>query len=353
VPDNTRDNTQAADRLFAHMSTAMKENRPTTRRDECRFFSDGVLPQHFKSFVYRPGDPHAGSGGYPRMFRMMYAPAAMARLAEVSLTLWTEVETAAQRDILTRQKLLFYGAPGNAVEGDLGQMRSALDELGAPYDWFGDAAALRVAWPVFCDVPAGHVGLAQPNSAVIRVQRSLEVFAKLARRAGAVLLTGQPARIAGVAQGGPYEVSCPAGTFAARGLVRCPSAWTNHVLRPFGSQLALSIWQMTVAYSQADTARRVEAFTARQIALRENFAAQAVIASEHPRLPSALRGRIFAPFFAAKPPGGGMGLGLSLSHDIVVKQHGGTIPVETEPGSFTEFVVTLPPGAAASGRRKA
>jgi signal transduction histidine kinase len=31
-----------------------------------------------------------------------------------------------------------------------------------------------------------------------------------------------------------------------------------------------------------------------------------------------------------------------MSHDIVVKQHGGRIEVETEPGSFTEFVVTLP-----------
>jgi two-component system NtrC family sensor kinase len=35
-----------------------------------------------------------------------------------------------------------------------------------------------------------------------------------------------------------------------------------------------------------------------------------------------------------------------MSHDIIVKQHGGTIDVETEPGVFTEFTITLPRAAA-------
>jgi two-component system NtrC family sensor kinase len=52
--------------------------------------------------------------------------------------------------------------------------------------------------------------------------------------------------------------------------------------------------------------------------------------------------KIFNPFFTTKPAGEGTGLGLSMSHDIVVKQHGGTIDVDTEPGIFTEFIVTLP-----------
>ena len=51
---------------------------------------------------------------------------------------------------------------------------------------------------------------------------------------------------------------------------------------------------------------------------------------------------MFNPFFTTKPAGEGTGLGLSLSHDIVVKQHGGTLDVETAPGAFTEFVITLP-----------
>jgi two-component system, NtrC family, sensor kinase len=57
---------------------------------------------------------------------------------------------------------------------------------------------------------------------------------------------------------------------------------------------------------------------------------------------SEVRGKIFNPFFTTKPAGEGTGLGLSISHDIVVKQHGGRIDVVTEPGTFTEFVITLP-----------
>ena len=59
-------------------------------------------------------------------------------------------------------------------------------------------------------------------------------------------------------------------------------------------------------------------------------------------IPDEVRAKMFNPFFTTKPAGEGTGLGLSLSHDIVVKQHGGSIDVETEPGAFAEFVVTLP-----------
>ena len=65
-------------------------------------------------------------------------------------------------------------------------------------------------------------------------------------------------------------------------------------------------------------------------------------------IPPEVREKMFNPFFTTKPPGEGTGLGLSLSYDIVVKQHAGSIEVDTQPGEFTEFRVILPCNAALS-----
>ncbi|SIO65845.1 His Kinase A (phospho-acceptor) domain-containing protein [Bradyrhizobium erythrophlei] len=67
-------------------------------------------------------------------------------------------------------------------------------------------------------------------------------------------------------------------------------------------------------------------------------------------IPLEVKEKMFNPFFTTKPAGEGTGLGLSMSHDIVVKQHGGTIDVDTEPGVFTEFIITLPRTGAAQAK---
>jgi signal transduction histidine kinase len=59
-------------------------------------------------------------------------------------------------------------------------------------------------------------------------------------------------------------------------------------------------------------------------------------------IPSAIKDKIFEPFFTTKPTGEGTGLGLSLSYDIITKEHQGKMSVQSEEGSFTEFTIQLP-----------
>ena len=59
-------------------------------------------------------------------------------------------------------------------------------------------------------------------------------------------------------------------------------------------------------------------------------------------IPQAAKDKIFDPFFTTKPTGEGTGLGLSLSYDIVVKQHYGEFQVDSSEGEFTQFSVVLP-----------
>ncbi len=58
--------------------------------------------------------------------------------------------------------------------------------------------------------------------------------------------------------------------------------------------------------------------------------------------------KLFQPFFTTKPPGEGIGLGLSLSYDIVTKGHQGSLRVENQDGEGTEFIIQLPTAKVSS-----
>jgi signal transduction histidine kinase len=60
-----------------------------------------------------------------------------------------------------------------------------------------------------------------------------------------------------------------------------------------------------------------------------------------PGIPDPVLSKIFDPFFTTKPQGMGTGLGLNISHNIIVQKHGGAIAVTSQPGK-TRFEVRLP-----------
>jgi two-component system NtrC family sensor kinase len=81
----------------------------------------------------------------------------------------------------------------------------------------------------------------------------------------------------------------------------------------------------------------------------ENRAAQIIITDNGAGIPEAIRSRLFDPFFTTKPVGKGTGMGLSISYQIIVEQHKGTLVCDSHLGKGTAFIITIPLKQARAG----
>ena len=66
------------------------------------------------------------------------------------------------------------------------------------------------------------------------------------------------------------------------------------------------------------------------------------IADNGPGIPADTLTKIFEQYFTTKAVGKGTGIGLAISHQVIVEKHGGQLTVHSEPGEGTEFTITLP-----------
>lgn len=73
-----------------------------------------------------------------------------------------------------------------------------------------------------------------------------------------------------------------------------------------------------------------------------DHAVEIVVKDNGTGIPDAIKDKILQPFFTTKPTGEGTGLGLSLSYDIIIKEHGGTIKIDSKEGEYSIFIITLP-----------
>lgn len=79
---------------------------------------------------------------------------------------------------------------------------------------------------------------------------------------------------------------------------------------------------------------------------REHEPVEVRISDDGPGMESAVRRRIFDPFYTTKDAGGGHGLGLAVTYGIV-REHSGSISVASAPEEGTTFTLVLPPARQA------
>lgn len=75
---------------------------------------------------------------------------------------------------------------------------------------------------------------------------------------------------------------------------------------------------------------------------KENDKTLIVVKDNGNGIPEKIKNKIFQPFFTTKPTGSGTGLGLSLSYDIITKEHNGKIEVVSREHEGTSFLISLP-----------
>ncbi|MEM9220590.1 MAG: ammonium transporter [Cyanobacteria bacterium P01_F01_bin.150] len=93
---------------------------------------------------------------------------------------------------------------------------------------------------------------------------------------------------------------------------------------------------------QDATAPSTVAITTREAWIGDQEGVVITISDNGDGIPEALQRRVFDPFFTTKEVGKGTGMGLAISHQIVVDQHGGQLQCQSEPGKGATFIITLP-----------
>jgi signal transduction histidine kinase len=79
---------------------------------------------------------------------------------------------------------------------------------------------------------------------------------------------------------------------------------------------------------------------------------EATITDDGPGIPAEIRDRIFEPFFTTRAAVGRAGLGLSLCYGII-REHGGSLRVESAAGGGARFIMDLPVAVGARERAPA
>jgi signal transduction histidine kinase len=129
--------------------------------------------------------------------------------------------------------------------------------------------------------------------------------------------------------------------YGALPLVECYAGQINQVLTNILSNAIDALDEVATQRTQAELKKNPGQITI-TTAIMEKEWVQITIADNGPGIPEPIQAQIFEPFFTTKPVGAGTGMGMSISHQIVVEKHGGDLNCVSTDGAGAKFIIQLP-----------
>jgi sarcosine oxidase len=192
---------------------------------------------------HEPGHAHGSSHGDSRLFRLAHESPADVALARAAYDAWLAVQAEAGTELLVESGVVSFFPPG--AEADADRLAAGLADAGEHGERL-DGRAVRERWPAF-GVPDDVPALYEPRAGVVRADRAVTAFARLAREHGAQLVPQAPVR--GITpDGGRYLVHTAEVTYRARRVVVAAGAWTAALATDLGLDLHVRVTQEQVVY---------------------------------------------------------------------------------------------------------
>jgi sarcosine oxidase len=192
------------------------------------------------------GHARGSSHGPSRIIRLAYDSRDYVELARAAYALWRALEAESDTRLMVQIGGLDIGPPDAlALDGIRATYRSA----GVPFEQL-DRDEIARRYPQF-NLPEGTIGLYQADYALLAADRCVATLAQQARRHGAAIHEGEPARqIRATARGG-VEVQTDQGAYFAERLILSAGSWLRPLLRQLDLDLPITILKEQVAFFRA------------------------------------------------------------------------------------------------------
>ena len=188
------------------------------------------------------------SAGMSRQFRVQYAQKYMAQLALDAIPCWDKLQKQSSETLIDKVGSLWFGDPSlGSQEGGIDQAIEVMNELNIPYTPL-TAKQIEKEFP-FKDIPKDYSGFFQKDGGIINLDATLRALFNIANASSNVDLE-EYVDITNIIskKNGEIIIETSKTKYKTEKLILTPGPYINDVLKYFGLNVNVDIWEMSSAY---------------------------------------------------------------------------------------------------------